>query len=719
MCVYDHDGAQLADSGGDSNDFGTSLSRLADKSVDKQSRTDYNKGQKGGGTMDRTQWVDVFLGTGAIDLPKPEGIAAKWHFIKGLAGNTTPAAALPFGKITACAYSGGYSSGYGHIGVNSGEALRQIMPTGTIRGFSHIHHSGTGYIDIFYNYAVTAPSFDPDPHAAFAPEIMEHETAHPGYYAAVMRGVRCELTVSAQAAHHRYTFPRDGGRLVIDFTNDGLLEEKTRAACESLRLHIAAPDTVECKAVLRGLELNFCVRCPGAKATLWEKGCTFEELRAGSVRLALGISPKSMEIARRGAGECDADFEAIAAQAAQAWNEKLSAIEIEADDERDVRLFYSNFYHTLVKPSDWSGESFLYDDEEACTLDFATLWDQYKTQLPLLFTLYPDMSEKIVRTILAYCRAQGCMPHTLLLEDVKQREQTRQARMLSEHVLMDAWYRGVNMDIQEAARCIRMDVMPPERFADYKATGVCADVAHTVDMADGCHASAEIARLAGDDELAGYCDALAGKWVAAFDPQTGLLRADSWFYEGNNWNYSFRLMHDMKKRLDIAGGKEAYARLLDRFFGFALAENEQAYFEGFNNETDMETPYAYHYADRHDRVCEVVRSGMESMFCEGRGGIPGNNDSGGLSSLYMWNAMGIFPVSGQNLMLIGSPRLQSATLHLANGHTFVIRRKGSGIYVRKAVLNGEALTQFAFTVDALMRGGELTLEMCEEAVRMP
>lgn len=44
-----------------------------------------------------------------------------------------------------------------------------------------------------------------------------------------------------------------------------------------------------------------------------------------------------MEITRRGDTECDADFEAIAAQAAQAWNEKRSAIEIEADDERDVR----------------------------------------------------------------------------------------------------------------------------------------------------------------------------------------------------------------------------------------------------------------------------------------------------------------------------------------------------------------------------------------------
>jgi putative alpha-1,2-mannosidase len=670
--------------------------------------------------MDKNQYVDVFLGSGPIDLPRPEGVAAQWRFIKGLAGNTTPAAARPFGKITACAYSGGYSAGYGCIGVNCGEPLRQIMPEGTIRGFSHLHHSGTGFIDTFYNYAVTAPTFSDEPEAAFSPEIMAHEQARPGYYAAQMRGVLCELTVSAQAAYHRYTFPRDGGKLVIDFTNDGLLEEKTRMPCERLQVTVVRPDVVECTAVLHSLALNFCVRCPGANARVWEKGCVLDGLRAGEVRMALGISPKSMDIARQGALVCDRSFDDVAHEAAGKWNEALLAIDIEADSERDARLFYSNFYHTLIKPSDWTGESFLYDDEEACMLDFATLWDQYKTQMPLLFTLYPRVSDNIVRTILAYCRAKGRMPHMLMLERNKEHEEDeKQARMLAEHVLTDAYYRGVEMDLGEVARCIRIDLMDPARFADYKATGVCENIAQTIDMADGCHASAQLARAAGDEALAAACAALARKWTAAFDRNTGLLNANSWFYEGNHWNYSFRLMHDMPTRLEIAGGKAAYAKLLDRFFGFSLEEGEAAYFEGFNNETDMETPYAYHYADRHDRVCEVVRAGLDYMFCEGRGGIPGNNDSGGLSSLYLWNMMGIFPVSGQNIMLIGSPRLKSARLRLANGKAFVIRREGDGIYVRQAILQGKALERFEFRVDQMMRGGELTLIMSDKPVRKP
>ncbi len=665
--------------------------------------------------MNLIRYADVFLGNGAIDLPEPKGVAAAWHMIKGKAGNTTPAAAIPFGKITACAYTGGYSSGYGHVGTNYGDQPRQIMEPGTIRGFSHIHHSGVGYIDSFYNYAVTAPSFEADPEAAFAPDIMEDETAHPGYYAVTMRdrAVRNEMTVTRDAAHHRYTFPKKGGKLVIDFTNDGLLEEKTRRPARDLKLRVVAEDTVECEVILAGVQLYFVAHCPGAKAALWDKGCVFE-VSGKEVRLSMGVSSRSIEIASRAIAEAKLDFDALAKEAEEKWEKAFSAIEVEAADERDLRIFYSNFYHTLVKPADWSGESFLYQDEDAFVIDLATLWDQYKTQTPLLFTLYPEISDKLVKTILAFCRAEGRMPHALLLDIREAGSEDRQAKMLAEHVLADALYRGVPIDLTEAMKQLRLDIMPETRFADYKADGRCKDIAHTIDVADGMNAARALAEAAGDQELADFCKSYMNKWTAAFDRETGLLDPNSRYYEGSYWNYSFRLMHDMPTRVEIAGGKEAYAKLLDRFFGFTHAEDVSGRFEGFNNETDMETPYAYYYADRHDRVCQVVSDGLESVFSEGKGGMPGNNDSGGLSSLYMWNAMGVFPVSGQDMMMVGSPRLLKSVIHMGNGKDFTIRREGKGIYVQQAVLNGRKLDRMSFSVTEMMQGGELVLTMAEE-----
>ena len=660
--------------------------------------------------MRHTDYVDVFLGCDEVNLPRPEGVAAAWHFIKGLAGNNTPAAALPFGKISACAYSGGYSSGYGNIGINSGEKLRRIMPENSVKGFSHIQQSGTGYIDTFYNYAVTAPYYTGDP---FETDTIADETGIPGYYAATMknRGIRCELTVSRNAAHHRYTFGKPGGRIAIDLTNDGLMEERTRGAHRELDMRLTSSDTAECSVVLKDVKLYFAIRCPGARATMVEKGIDFVTIPGKAARLTVGISARSMDIARKGLAESETDFDMIAKAAGDEWEKALSAIEIETGDERDRRIFYSNLYHTLIKPTDWHGESFMYDDEEAFTLDFATLWDQYKTQFPLLFTLYPDISDKIVRTTIAYCRAVGRMPHALLLDRRDAASEDKQAKMLAEHVLADAYYRGINIDLQAAAREIRRDVMPPHKFADYKETGICDDIAHTVDIADGCNAARVIAEAAGDAELAEFCAELSRKWVAAFDRKSGLLNPESRYYEGNHWNYSFRLMHDMETRLDIAGGRENYAKLLDRFFGFTHTEDVSGRFEGFNNETDMETPYAYYYADRHDRVCEVVAAGTEYMFTEGRGGLPGNNDSGGLSSLYLWNAMGIFPASGQDLMFIGTPRLLKSTLHMANGNDFTIEREGEGIYVKEAYLNGIKLEKMSFTVTEMLKGGVLRLIM--------
>lgn len=140
-------------------------------------------------------------------------------------------------------------------------------------------------------------------------------------------------------------------------------------------------------------------------------------------------------------------------------------------------------------------------------------------------------------------------------------------------------------------------------------------------------------------------------------------------------------------------------------------------FEGFNNEPDMETPYAYIYAGRHDRTCEIVRMGTKYMFTQGRGGIPGNNDSGGLSSCYIWNVIGVFPVSGQNLMLIGSPSVDEAVLKLSNGKEFritAINNSEKNIYVEKIILNGIQMIEPSFKTSEMMKGGCLTLYMTDK-----
>ena len=102
------------------------------------------------------------------------------------------------------------------------------------------------------------------------------------------------------------------------------------------------------------------------------------------------------------------------------------------------------------------------------------------------------------------------------------------------------------------------------------------------------------------------------------------------------------------------------------------------------------------------------------MFTTGEGGLPGNNDSGGLSSCYIWNMLGIFPISGQDLMFIGSPHVKSGVMHLASGKKLEIKVKNHGesnIYVKEAYLNGIKINNHRFKASEMMQGGVLEFIM--------
>ena len=130
----------------------------------------------------------------------------------------------------------------------------------------------------------------------------------------------------------------------------------------------------------------------------------------------------------------------------------------------------------------------------------------------------------------------------------------------------------------------------------------------------------------------------------------------------------------------------------------------------------METPYNYHFVGRTDRAFEIVDTIMKCQFRSGPHGVPGNDDSGGLSSWHVWNALGLFPVSGHNVLLIGTPALDRTKLNLGNG--FTLNRLSGGdrsIYVAKAELNGVALDRLYITYDEVAAGGELTLTMSADS----
>lgn len=121
---------------------------------------------------DLASYVNVFHGSGRIELPEAQGIAKTWHFIKAICGNTNPAAILPFGKLSIGCYCGGYPTGYGNHLVNSNpHNFRTFNTEAKCHGFSHLHQSGTGTIGVYYNYAVTKPFYGDLIEATFPSEF--------------------------------------------------------------------------------------------------------------------------------------------------------------------------------------------------------------------------------------------------------------------------------------------------------------------------------------------------------------------------------------------------------------------------------------------------------------------------------------------------------------------------------------------------------------------
>jgi putative alpha-1,2-mannosidase len=552
------------------------------------------------------------------------------------------------------------------------------------------------------------------------------ERGEPGYYAARLEGVACEVTVEPARALHRYRFPAGGGALSVDFSNDGLTEGNRRHAPESPALQILDERTAGLTGVFQGVRLYLAARCfSPCTVTPWQAG---ERLGADfavpgrEAALAVAVSARSMGRAVSYLGG-SMDFDAARAAARATWDEALSRVETDAD-ERTKRIFYSNLYHSIVKPCDWGDDGFLYDGGPFMT-DFITLWDMYKTQLPLVFALYKEPGRKIAETLLKTGETLGFLPNSLGLTSNFAHE-GNQARMLGAYALLSACHMGLVDDPLRMLRVIEQDVFSPGK-RDFTQERRCASHTWTLDMADGCAYAARLAEKLGEAETARRLAPLGKLWKTAYDPDTGLLSGDSKYYEGTLYNYSFRPCAYMDERIELCGGPEKFVQMLDKFFGYGAKPVRQPVtglgvprgmllgrFEGYNNEPDMETPYSYIFAGRHDRTCEVVAAGRKYMFAEGRGGLPGNNDSGGLSSCYIWNTLGAFPVAGQDLFLIGTPGVYGAQLALSSGNSLEITVKNAGgknVHVRRARFCGKELSSWALPAKALMRGGVLEFEM--------
>ncbi len=701
-----------------------------------------------------SDWVDPFLGCESAQLPEPQGVAKKWWCAKPPVGNTHPGATLPFGMVSVCAYSGAYVTGYGRYEVSlTGDEPQIRYENHEVLGIAHFQQSGTGRIRMYYNYFLTTPLVGGGLDGLGTRYSLENEKASPGFYSGKFgeSDVGFEVTCTKRTALHRYFFPEAvSGKVAVELSSGGLLIEGMSTYPAMAKAQFLDDQNCRGWVEIEGIPYHFHIRCltPLKGAGFWEDHEILPDVReyfpspetrksnkkfglwmeagepGATIELRIGFSLHSpdrpLEAIERGIA---LPFPEIAANAERQWNGILDKIRVDGGTDDERTMFYTALYHATIKPGDFMDENPFTSQPGPFFFDLSTLWDLYKTQLPLLMTLWPELGADFVAFLREVARREGSFPISYLMDNAPERF-ARQATGLCHMILTDAHMRGIEGNWDDVLELLWKTSLSGKgrggKFAEFAKNQVVEPLSHTLDLAFANWCISQMAMRLGDQVIYEKSIPLAHHWRNAFDEETGLLKEDSEYYEGENWNYSFRFLHDMTGRINLAGGEDRFVELLDLFFGFSdPADGETVHrFEGLNNEPDMETPFAYLYAGRHDRTAEIVRSVMRYQYTTGKGGLPGNDDSGGLSSWYVWNAVGVFPVTGIPVMLIGSPIFEKAVLKLLGGNFTVtaLNQKPDNIYVQRAWLNGRPLERCYLKLSEFSAEAELTLEMGPKSV---
>lgn len=683
-------------------------------------------------------------------------------------GNTFPGALVPFGMLKAGP----------DMGDNTGNA--GWLPGKPINGFSQTHISGTGGGAKYGNVLIqpTVGAVLPADHSSPGKD----ERAAAGFYGVTLSryNIGVEIASARRTAVYRLTYPAspqsnlliDAGHCLSSYDN-----QNENQSLVSSGIKVVSPTEIEGSTSVTGgwnqqptvYTVYFYARSdtPAVNSGTWRDGVlhpgrteeanakgakagawlSFHTHAGQQIQIKIGISFVSVEQAKQNATDeaPGFDFAKVRAAAESAWEKALAPITIEGATEDDLRQFSTAIYHTMMQPTDVSGENPWFKSSEPSYDDFYAIWDTFRTSSPLLTLIAEDRESEIVRSLVDIYRHEGWLP------DARSGGYTgrEQGGTNADMVIVDGYLKHLpGVDWDEAYRAVVNDAehTPPNPIMagrgdldDWRDHGYLTmegsdrPASKHMEYAANDYAIALFAKALGkDDDFQKYrrrsenwrnlWDVEAqdhgfsgfiwprhrdGAWKANFDPLlSGTWGGDN-FYEGNAWTYSTYVPQDVAGLIDASGGAARFVSRMDAFFSLPGRYD-------VGNEPGFLAPYLYIWGGRPDRTQIQIRSILASSYHSGPKGLPGNDDSGAMSSWYAFGKMGFYPVAAQDIYLIGSPAYKRVSIRLSNGRTFVIETEGNGPnkpYIASATWNGKPYGRAWFTHEQLMRGGTLRLEM--------
>ena len=702
---------------------------------------------------DYTQYVDPFIG--AADN-----------------GHTFPGACRPFGMIQTSPVTGAVGWRY---------CSEYMYADSIIWGFTQTHLNGTGCMDLG---DILVMPFTGERHRtwdAYRSSFSKtSENATPGYYTVTLdqAKVKAELTATTHAALHRYTYEQtDSASILIDLQHGPAWNEKQYHSqvnsCEvnwendsTLTGHVNNKVWVDqdyyfvmqfSHPVIDHFELPMAETEKGKRLV-----ASFNIQPGEEVLMKVALSTTGVEGAKANmAAEVPGwDFEGIRTAAKADWNSYLSRIEVEGTDEEKTN-FYTSFYHALIQPNEISDVDGRYRNAADSVVNATggkfystfSLWDTYRAAHPFYTLMVPERVDGFINSLVDQAEVQGYLP----IWGLWGKENFCMVANHGVSVVAEAYAKGFRgFDAERAFNAIKQTqtVSHPlkSNWENYMQYGYfptdlteAESVSSTLESVYDDYAAADMAKRMGKTEDATYFARRADFYKNLFDSSTQFMRPKksdgTWkspfnpsqighaesvggdYTEGNAWQYTWHVQHDVPGLIALFGGEEAFLNKLDSLFTLKL-ETTQADVTGLigqyahGNEPSHHVTYLYALAGRPERTQELIREIFDTQYSPKPNGLCGNDDCGQMSAWYMFSAMGFYPVnpvSGE--YVFGAPQLPEFVLHLADGKTFTIKAEGlseANKYVKSITLNGEPYTKNFISHADIVKGGTLVYQMTDK-----
>jgi predicted alpha-1,2-mannosidase len=493
-----------------------------------------------------------------------------------------------------------------------------------------------------------------------------------------------------------------------------------------------------------------------------------------TVLVKVGISPVDGAGAKKNlAAEVPAwDFDGVVKQASAAWAQQLARIQVKGGTADQRKIFSTALYHTAICPnlsSDVDGryrgmDQKIHQDIGYTNYTVFSLWDTFRAQHPLYTIINPDLDQTWIRALLRKHDEGGILPMWELAANYT-------GCMIGYHavpVIVDAYVKGLrDYDLNQAMDAVlfasqyddkkpipynsddvRERLMPKAKLYNATKGFIPADlegksVSKALEFAYNDWTIATLAKSLGRAETATEYFKRASYYRQYFDPQTGFMRAKNsdgkWlepftptdsnhqggeYVEGNAWQWTWFVPHDVAGLMTLFGGREPFAAKLNELFttSSALTGKEISgditgligqYAHG--NEPSHHIAYLFNWAEQPWRTAEIVSQILTEFYLATPGGLIGNEDAGQMSAWFILSSMGIYQVCpGDPNFSLGCPLFDEARVSLPGGKTFVVKRLNASAqnkYVQQVTLDGQPLKSPFIRYADIMAGKELVFKM--------